>query len=298
MPANELRKELGRFENRLLQGIILDSNVGRLYPRLIDVEIPAVGDIELARDSTVVLAGEVPTGAATFTWGWDEFFGANALRVSSASESDLHTVYLQPGDISEPISLVSIKEQSVWQVFANYTVIGFQHILPKGLDHILFVVGLFLLSMRLGPLFWQITSFTIAHSVTLALGILGIIQIPASIVEPLIALSIVYVCVENMLSDKLHKWRTVVIFSFGLLHGLGFASVLSEIGLSTTYFVTGLVAFNLGLELGQLAVILFCFAVAGFWFRHKDWYRQRITIPASAVIASIGAFWFVERAFL
>ena len=298
MPANELRKAFHRFESRLVEGISLQSNLGRLYPRFIDIEIPAVGDLELARDSTVVLGGEIPAGAEKLTWGWNESFGANALRVSSPSKADLYTVYLQRGDISASIPLEGIKEQSVWQVFANYTVIGFHHIIPKGLDHILFVVGLFLLSMRLGPLLWQITSFTIAHSVTLALGILGIVQIPASIVEPLIALSIVYVCVENILSDKLHKWRTFVIFSFGLLHGLGFASVLSEIGLNTTYFITGLIAFNLGLELGQLAVILFCFTVAGFWFRHKEWYRQRITIPASAVIASIGVFWFIERTFI
>jgi len=298
MSASELDKEFGRFKSRFLSGINLNSNQGRLYPTLLDVQIPAVGDVELARDTIVILAGNIPAGTETLTWSWNESFGANALRASSPSKPDLYSVYLQKGKRSDPIPLQGIVEQSIWQVFANYSVIGFEHIIPKGLDHILFVMGLFLLSMRLAPLLWQITSFTIAHSVTLALGILGVVQIPASIVEPLIALSIVYVCVENILSDKLHKWRPVVIFVFGLLHGLGFASVLNEIGLNSTYFVTGLVAFNVGLEIGQLTVIALCFASVGYWFRHKSWYRQRITIPASAVIAVIGAYWFIERTFL
>jgi uncharacterized membrane protein len=159
----------------------------------------------------------------------------------------------------------------------------------------LFVVGLFLLSSKLKPLLWQISSFTLAHTVTLALGMLGIVTIPASIVDPLIALSIVYVCVENLWSRNLSKWRPFVIFGFGLLHGLGFASVLTAIGLSPQHFVTGLVAFNIGVELGQLTVIALCFLAVGIWFRHKDWYRSYITNPASIAIALLAGWWVFER---
>ncbi|MEZ5476855.1 MAG: HupE/UreJ family protein [Thiolinea sp.] len=173
--------------------------------------------------------------------------------------------------------------------------IGFQHILPKGLDHILFVVGLFLLSTSLSVLLWQITSFTLAHSVTLALGMLGWVQVSAAIVEPLIAASIVYVCLENVFSDHLSRWRPLVIFCFGLLHGLGFASVLHEIGLQSDDFALGLIAFNVGVELGQLSIILLCFLAVGWWFGHRSWYRSVITIPASLVIAGIGTYWFLER---
>jgi hypothetical protein len=118
------------------------------------------------------------------------------------------------------------------------------------------------------------------------------------VVEPLIAASIVYVAVENIFSPRLHSWRPVIVFGFGLLHGLGFAGVLSDIGISEEYFVTALASFNIGVELGQIAVILCCFLLVGLWFRNRSWYRSVITVPASAVIALVGAYWFVERAFL
>jgi hypothetical protein len=103
------------------------------------------------------------------------------------------------------------------------------------------------------------------------------------------------VCLENIYSNKLSRWRPFVIFVFGLLHGLGFASVLKEIGLSSENYVSSLIAFNLGVEFGQLTVIALCFLAVGFWFRNKTWYRKVITIPASIVIAVIASYWFIER---
>jgi hydrogenase/urease accessory protein HupE len=297
LPSQELQSAFEAYKQTFLRGLFLKSDQGALTPAIVSVSIPPVGDTELARDTSISLSGTLPANANNLSWGMQTSFGANALRVSTSDKQDIYTVYLQPGKSSDIIPLAGVVSQSSWQVFNNYVVIGFQHILPKGLDHILFVVGLFLLSLKMSTLLWQITSFTIAHSVTLALGILGVVNISADIVEPLIALSIVYVCVENILSDKLHSWRPVIIFSFGLLHGLGFASVLTEIGLSSNYFISGLIAFNLGLELGQLAVIVICFFGMAIWFRHKSWYRSRITVPASGVIALIGMYWFIERAF-
>jgi len=173
--------------------------------------------------------------------------------------------------------------------------LGFTHILPLGVDHILFVLGLFLLSTRAAPLLWQITAFTVAHSITLALSMYGILSLPASVVEPLIAVSIVYVAVENMLTKRLHSWRVLVVFGFGLLHGLGFADVLSAIGLPRNEFVTGLIAFNVGVELGQLTVIAIAGLLFGYWFRLRPWYRERIVLPLSAAIALTGLYWTVER---
>ena len=122
------------------------------------------------------------------------------------------------------------------------------------------------------------------------------IALPASIVEPLlIAASIVYIAAENFLTDKLTPWRPYVVFGFGLLHGLGFAEVLHEIGLARSDFVNGLIAFNIGVELGQIAVIAIAFLATGLWFRHRSWYRTRIVRPASTVIGCAGAFWLVER---
>ena len=176
----------------------------------------------------------------------------------------------------------------------NYVWIGFTHILPKGLDHILFVAGLFLLSPRLKPLLWQVSAFTVAHTVTIAFGTLGVVAIRPELVEPLIALSIVWIAVENIFTDRLHAWRPLVVFGFGLLHGLGFADVLREIGLPSGHFLTGLVAFNLGVEFGQLAVIALCFAAVG-WAMNGQRYRRLVVIPASAAIALVALGWTIER---
>ena len=118
-----------------------------------------------------------------------------------------------------------------------------------------------------------------------------------AIVEPLIAASIVYVAVENLLTSRLHSWRVFVVFGFGLLHGMGFAGVLQEVGLPRSEFLAGLLAFNLGVELGQLTVIGLAFLAVGLWFRERPWYRARIVLPASALIAATGLYWTVERVF-
>src|SRR6185436_16897009 len=159
---------------------------------------------------------------------------------------------------------------------------------PRGLDHVLFVLGIFLLSTRLRPVLWQISAFTVAHTITLALTIYGVVSLPAKIVEPLIALSIVYVAVENVFTSKLHAWRPLVVFCFGLLHGMGFAGVLSEIGLPRSEFVPALLSFNLGVEGGQLTVILVAFLLVGLPFRREVWYRRRVVVPCSLAIAAIG----------
>jgi hypothetical protein len=158
------------------------------------------------------------------------------------------------------------------------------------------VFGIFLLSIHLRPLLWQVTAFTVAHTITLGLSIYGLVSAPASIVEPLIALSIAYVGIENCLSSRLQPWRIALVFCFGLLHGMGFAGVLSEIGLPPSEFLTALITFNVGVELGQLTVILFGFLLLGWW-RDAVWYRSRIVIPLSACISVIGLYWTWERIF-
>ena len=123
-------------------------------------------------------------------------------------------------------------------------------------------------------------------------------MISPAIVEPLIAASIAYVAVQNIFMSRLSLWRPVVIFGFGLLHGLGFASVLAEFGIPDDQFFPALIGFNIGVELGQLAVIAAAFLAVGVWFGHKKWYRSRISVPASVLIAAIGVFWFFERIFM
>ena len=204
------------------------------------------------------------------------------------------------GEFSEPVSLgsgaaFSFEEDRGSSVF-RYLKVGFIHIIPEGMDHILFVLGLFLLAAKFRPLLVQVTCFTIAHTLTLGLSIYGVISLPSNIVEPLIALSIAFVAIENVLTSKIHPWRPVLVFLFGLLHGLGFAGVLSEIGLPRDEFLFALVFFNVGVEFGQLFVLVVAFVLIGF-FRNKTWYRRKLTVPLSCLIGLIGLYWTVERVF-
>lgn len=201
---------------------------------------------------------------------------------------------LIPGIISaHPID--DLDKLSTADVGWVYLQLGFTHILPFGLDHILFVLGLFLLSPKLKPLLWQISAFTVAHSITLSLAMFNVVNIPSNIVEPVIALSIVFIAVENIATKNLKPWRIAIIFLFGLIHGLGFAGVLKELGLPQNQFVTALITFNVGVELGQITVVLVAFILVGFWFRSKNWYRERVTIPGSVLIAIIASYWTVQR---
>ena len=176
-----------------------------------------------------------------------------------------------------------------------YLKLGFEHIVPKGTDHILFVLSVFLLSPKLNKVIWQATAFTVAHSITLGLALYGVIKPPADIIEPVIALSIVMVALENVITSQLHPWRIIIIFLFGLVHGMGFASVLIGLGLPQKEFLTALLTFNLGVEFGQITVILLAWFIIGKWFGNRSWYRQRIVIPLSVLIAIIALYWTIER---
>ncbi len=299
LESQELAERFAAFEGRFRELFQLELGGDRVSPGDVSVDIPPVGDTDIARDSTLIVRGDIPAGADVMVWAWPREFGASVIRMETApGQEEGYSAYLSAGEVSEEIPLSGADERSVWQVIGNYIVIGFAHIIPKGLDHILFVVGLFLLSVRLSALVWQISAFTLAHTVTLALGALGYITISPSIVEPLIALSIAYVAIENIFTDRLHRWRPLIVFAFGLLHGLGFAGVLGEIGLSPSHFAAGLIAFNVGVELGQLSVIAICFCLFGYWFGQEKWYRQRIVIPLSLLISIIALWWVYERVVL
>ena len=232
-----------------------------------DVSVPPVGNPALPRVSTFTATADLMPGDAPVTVAWNASLGAVAIR-QLGQGNEGYTAYLISGGETNPIPRTGASTQSFGAAFVSYIPVGFEHIVPLGLDHILFVLGLFFLSAQLRPLLWQVTAFTLAHTVTLALAALGIVQVPAAVVEPLIAASIVYVGVENVLARGLSPWRPVVIVLFGLLHGLGFASVLSEYGLGAQNFVAKLIGFNIGVEIGQLAVIAAAFLIVAAALRH------------------------------
>lgn len=240
----------------------------------------------------VVLSGRLPAGARELTLAFPPELGTVLIKIERPG-SPVAVQALTPGENSRPIALTGVKAGQ-FQTFVEYLALGFTHILPKGLDHILFVLALFLLTPRWKPLAIQVTAFTLAHSVTLALGTFGHVDLPARLVETAIALSIAVVAVDNLFESKLAPWRPMVVFGFGLLHGLGFAGVLSDLGIPKGAEISALVAFNLGVEFGQIAVLAIAFALLG-WARERSWFRPRVAMPLSLAVAAIGLFWSAER---
>ncbi|MCV2867461.1 HupE/UreJ family protein [Defluviimonas sp. WL0002] len=278
---------------RFVSQLELSTGGERLPLTLEDIEAGDVGNLEIARLSTLRLSAPLPPGDAPLEFRAAPELGPFVVRLAGVESG--YAEFLAPGMSSGAIPRTGGEDQTASAAFVDYVAVGFDHIVPKGLDHILFVLGLFFLSTRMGPLLWQVSAFTLAHTVTLALGALGIVRIPPSVVEPLIAASIVYVGVENVFLRNLSPWRPFVVFGFGLLHGLGFASVLMNFGLGGTNFVPKLVGFNVGVEVGQLAVIAAAWLALNFFFGRYEWYHRRIAAPVSVAVAIIAAFWVLER---
>lgn len=297
LPPPALRRQIEQFMPRLMEGIRVEFDGRRVAPHSAAIDIPPVGDLGLSRLSRVRLEGVVPAGSRTFRWAYPAELGPSVLRLKRPQDREITAVWLSAGSSSEAFPLHGeLAAKSRLEVAGEYLVLGFTHIVPKGLDHILFVLGLFLLSARLRPLLVQVTAFTVAHSLTLGLSIYGVFSLPPAIVEPLIAASVAYVAVENIFTSRLHAWRPVVVFGFGLLHGMGFAGVLQEIGLPRAESLTALVTFNTGVELGQLTVIGLAYVAVGRWSGNSAWYRARVVVPTSIAIAATGLYWTVARA--
>jgi hypothetical protein len=199
--------------------------------------------------------------------------------------------------LSAHVIAYELNQMSSDTVFWKYMLIGFQHIIPEGFDHILFITCVFFLNPNLKKVIIQASMFTLAHSITLGLAMYGIIKPPANVIEPLIAVSIVFLAIENIMSDKVKPWRLVMVFLFGMVHGMGFAGALSGLGMPQYAFATALISFNVGVEIGQLTIIMTLYFLVSKVFSKRVWYRQRIVIPISVVIALVAAYWTVERIF-
>jgi hydrogenase/urease accessory protein HupE len=302
LPADELATAFEPFRTTFTERVELKLDDQHVPLQITRIDIPEPGYPKVPRTSVITLEGDIDRSASTLSWYYPAAFGDNAVRVRQVDEANEQWhwsdwQWLRDDRPSEPFSLTELfTRQPVSEVVGTYLVLGFDHILPKGLDHILFILGIFLLSTRLRPLLWQVTMFTVAHTLTLGLSMSGMIALPANIVEPLIALSIAYIGFENVFAHALlHKSRLVIVFLFGLLHGMGFASVLSDFGMPPDAFMTALISFNVGVEFGQLAVILLAYVTVGAWFRNKSWYQSAIVVPGSLMIGLIGLYWTWER---
>ena len=204
-------------------------------------------------------------------------------------------------DSSNPDYLSSKKPVSPLETTKNFIILGIEHIL-SGLDHVLFVIGLILLGGNLKSLIKTVTAFTIAHSITLTLAVTKLFQPSSRIVEPLIALSIVAIAIENLRprkdaieGQKVPDYRPYVAFGFGLLHGFGFAGALGEIGLKGGDLANALLSFNVGVELGQACIILAAAPLIAWAVKSKPEIWKKAAIVGSCGIAAVGGYWFVTR---
>jgi hypothetical protein len=265
--------------------VIVDGE--RVALEFTGIDVPQVGDVDVVRQSKLTFVGAVPDTAQSVQIGWPAEYGVLVLRQMGVEGG--WDGYLSGGGLTDPVALGGGTEMTGLDGFLRYIPVGVEHIIPLGLDHILFVLGLFLLAARMRPLLLQVSAFTLAHTITLALAALGYVTVPASIVEPIIAASIVYVAVENIFSRGLNPWRPAVIFCFGLLHGLGFASVLGQYGIPESAFVPALLGFNVGVEIGQLAVIAVAFIIAVLAIRSSEDGKANMGLAVGYLVVAVVA---------
>jgi hypothetical protein len=245
---------------------------------------------------TVRFDGPIPAGASHFTWQYDLTYATYALMIVSSDGTADETLWLEGGQVS-PVALLDRVAVPVARtvVVARYLLVGFTHVLPNGLEHILFVLGLFLLNRRLRSIVWQVGAFSLAHAVAFGLTSYGAIAFPTPSIEPLIALSIVYVAVGNIVASELRAWRIALVFICGLLHGARLAGTLHQIPLPPSELLLGLLSIVAGVQAAQLVLMLLASATVGRWARPRDGYRRIVAVPASALIATVALFWAVER---
>ena len=290
--AARLQALLAGFDEKFRQRIKIAFDGVEVRPEIsYSVEPPI--DALSAAAATIRLTGQIPPNAQHFTWSFGWTFATYSIAVGNTHGT---TQWLEGGETSPPFALASLAPKpSRLGIAWRYLRLGFTHIVPNGLDHMLFVLGIYLLSRRARSVLVQVSAFTVAHSITLGLSMYGLVAVPSRIVEPMIALSIAYVAIENIFLSELKSWRIALVFGFGLLHGLGFAGALKELGLPRSEFVTALLTFNVGVEAGQFAVIATAFLLVGWHCAHREWYRSRIVVPASMLIACTAVYWTIER---
>jgi len=241
------------------------------------------------------LQGKLPPGLAgplALTWQDDENEPL-ALLIKTPEIREIQIPPRQAPVVLMNLDVTGTASASTDSSLLTWIIAGFKHILPLGVDHIFFILGLFFLQPKWKPLLWQTSAFTIAHTITLALVVLGVFTLSPKIVEPMIALSIAYVGIENLWVKELKPWRVGLVFALGLLHGMGFASVMKELELPKDQLIQPLVGFNLGVECGQITVLASAFALT-FWFIKKPAFFT-VRKVASAIIGLTGLYWTVER---
>lgn len=300
------------ISNWIDEGITLSQNSKACQRKDFDFQVSRHADgVYLSNLSGFVCPKEINISKDSLTLGYDLIFSHDALHrgLLKVDFAEYQTSAIIGPDKREV--LITQSDSKASSTFLRYTVEGIWHILI-GADHILFLLSLLLLAPfviaknrvtqwqsqdKFKPVFYDVlavvSAFTIAHSITLSLSVLKWIDIPASFFEPVIALSIVLTAINNLLGHSgLMRWR--LAFIFGLIHGFGFASVLLDLGLPTGTLAAALAGFNVGVEIGQLLIVILFLPIA-WLLRRTVFYRWVIVIGGSIAIIALGLYWMLER---
>ena len=293
-----LRQKFSHFEQDFMQSFALKVNQKPQPLMLSHVDIDIVGYKQRPRKSVLTYTGKLQAWPKTITWQYDQIYGDNALRWQVYQVDEYNWSqwqWLRDGEVSEIIDINHPEPLSKLERFSQFVGIGFDHVIPLGWDHILFIVGMALSSLLWRKLLVLVSLFTLAHTLTLGLAMYGLVEISPQIIEPLIAFSIAYVAIENLIIQQSMIRQSLVIFFFGLIHGLGFATMLKEFEMTQDSFLTTLIGFNVGVEIAQVAIVLAVVAILLLMRKFSLNYRRLAIIPTSIIISIVGIWWGIER---
>lgn len=274
---------------RIVESILIAPEIGRCELGQQDIEFLKNDGFKLDADYTCDDASSTQIVSAGFL---DFFPAGHRHLITKASQNGFaETGALYKGNSTFTLAAVPNSDAQELAPAAMF-IYGIEHIIT-GYDHLIFLLGLVLLTRRFKTLLISVSAFTVAHCITLAISVMNIWTPSAAIIEPLIGLSIVYIGIENFYLKK-HHWRWAVTFLFGLIHGFGFAGALSEISISTDQIVAVLLGFNAGVEFGQLALIAVCIPCLAFLRRYR-WFQVAGNPVINTGIVVLGLYWFIER---
>ncbi|SMN12282.1 putative membrane protein [uncultured Candidatus Thioglobus sp.] len=298
LSPEQLRQRFNAFETHFLNGIQFKINHKIQSLRLDDAKIDIIGYKKRPRKTVLTYTAQLSEWPKTIAWQYSKTSGDSALRYQIFKQDEYNWSqwqWLRNGNPSGVIDINYPEPISTAQRLLQFVAIGFDHVIPLGWDHILFIIGMALSSLLWRKLLLLVGVFTLAHTLTLGLASAEIIAIPARIVEPLIAFSIAYIAIENLLPQHSIRRKSIIVFLFGLIHGLGFASMLRSFEMTADNFFTTLIGFNIGVELAQVVIIL-TVVIALFLLKTAKFNVRKIAIiPVSALITVIGIWWGVER---